>query len=287
MRETTKQPPARPPWLKVVATTDDNHDAVVGELAKRRLSTVCQESACPNIWECFSQKETTFLILGDVCSRACAYCRVDSGVAGPVDESEPGRIAEAAAVLGLKHVVITSVTRDDLEDGGAAAFCATVSALRRAVPQSTIEVLIPDFGGAPESLQAIAAAAPDVAGHNIETVPRLYATARPRSDYRRSLAVIESIAKSGVPAKTGLMVGLGESRAELREAMADAREAGAVFLTIGQYLAPSSAHRQVDRYYRPQEFVGLAKYGRRLGFHRVVSGPLVRSSYRGGRYPRH
>lgn len=272
----------KPAWLKVAARTTERFAKTRELLSRHGLRTVCAESACPNIWECWDRSEPTFLIMGGVCARACRFCRVESGRPAPLDPDEPARIALSVAELNSRHIVVTSVTRDDLPDGGAAHFAAVTRAVRTTAPECSIELLIPDFGGNRDCLDIVMAAAPDVIGHNIETVPRLYPDVRPEADYRRSLGVIAHLAGGPTKAtvKSGLMVGMGETRAELRYVFRELREAGADSITIGQYMPPSPAHFPVARYWRPEEFIGLAVGARRLGFSRVLAGPLVRSSYR-------
>lgn len=250
-------------------------------LKSSRLNTVCKEANCPNIGECFNQKTATFLILGDVCTRGCRFCNVTKGMTKPVDYEEPERVALAANKMGLKHIVVTSVTRDDLEDGGAGIYAATVSMIRKHNPESTVEVLIPDFKGSIESLNIVLNESPDVLNHNIETVPRLYKIVRPGAIYEQSLYLLEHVKKDSpdILTKSGLMAGLGEEPKELLEVMKDLRKAGCEILTIGQYLSPGKRHLQVERYYHPDEFEELKKKGLELGFSHVESGPLVRSSY--------
>lgn len=250
-------------------------------LKSSRLNTVCKEANCPNIGECFNQKTATFLILGDVCTRGCRFCNVTKGMTKPVDYEEPERVALAAKEMGLKHIVVTSVTRDDLEDGGAGIYAATVSMIRKHNPESTVEVLIPDFKGSIESLNIVLNESPDVLNHNIETVPRLYKIVRPGAIYEQSLYLLEHVKKDrpDILTKSGLMAGLGEEPKELLEVMSDLRKAGCEILTIGQYLSPGKRHLQVERYYHPDEFEELKKKGLELGFSHVESGPLVRSSY--------
>jgi len=254
-------------------------------LREGALHTVCEEARCPNIGECFEAGTATFLILGDTCTRRCGFCAVASGRPLPPDPQEPERVARTVHRLGLRHAVITSVTRDDLPDGGAAAFAHTIRRIRELCPACGIEVLIPDFRGSAQALGVVMAAAPDVLNHNVETVPRLYPQVRPGAVYPRSLEVLAR-AKAlapGVATKSGIMVGLGESRGELHQVMADLRAAGCDLLTIGQYLRPSPGHLPVARFYTPEEFHELQEEGLALGFRHVESGPLVRSSYHAGR----
>ncbi len=256
-------------------------------LESGRLNTVCQGAQCPNQHECFGRGTATFMILGDTCTRNCRFCAVGHGRPAPVDEGEPARVAEAAATMKLKHVVVTSVTRDDLPDGGAAIFAQTIQALRASLPEASVEVLIPDFKGEAAPLAAVLEAHPDVLNHNLETVRRLQAVIRPQADYERSLGVLRAAAawrgRLAVRVKSGLMVGLGETDAEIEEAMKDLRAAGVVFLTIGQYLAPSPSHAAVDRFVPPEQFEAFGRKALEIGFTGVASAPLVRSSYRAER----
>ena len=245
------------------------------------LHTVCEEANCPNIGECWDQGTATFMILGDVCTRACGYCNVIHGRPASVDATEPGRVAEAVTQMGLRHVVITSVDRDDLEDGGASVFARTIERIRSQLPTCRIEVLIPDFSGRAGDLHTVLDALPDVLNHNVETVERLYRTARPAGRYRRALELIDRAARYAprIPTKSGLMVGLGERIEELEVTLRDLRSAGCDLLTIGQYLQPSVAHLPVARFYTPDEFAALKQTALELGFGHVEAGPLVRSSY--------
>jgi lipoyl synthase len=271
-----------PAWLKVRAPGGEGYLRVKGLLRRAGLHTVCEEAACPNIGECFEAGTATFLILGDVCTRACRFCAITSGCPEAVDPQEPLRVAETVALLGLRHAVVTSVTRDDLADGGAGIFAATVREIHRLSPSTAVEVLIPDLRGDWQALAAITEAGPDILNHNVETVPRLYRSVRPQAVYARSLDLLRQ-AKSfrpGMLTKSGIMLGLGEEPAEIRKAMSDLRGAGCDILTLGQYLRPSPRHLPVARFYPPEEFALLAEEGRALGFRHVESGPLVRSSYR-------
>jgi lipoic acid synthetase len=243
------------------------------------LTTVCEEAGCPNIYECWADRTATFMILGERCTRACGFCQVDTRKPLVLDPDEPRRVADAVATLGLEHAVITSVARDDVADGGAAAFAATIEAVRRRVPTTRIEVLIPDCKGEPSSLDVIFAARPDVLNHNLETVARLQRTARPSAGYARSLAVLSRAADAGLVAKSGLMLGLGETNREVQEALRDLRARGVARITLGQYLRPDDQHLPVERYVPPPEFEELGAFARSLGFAHVESGPLVRSSY--------
>ncbi len=275
-----------PAWLRRPIATPGRATAVEGLLGELRLNTVCQSAKCPNRGECYSSGTATFLIMGDVCTRGCRFCAVETREPAPLDADEPARVAEAARRMGLTHVVVTTVTRDDLEDGGAAHFVAVIEALRESVPAAAIEVLTSDFGGRMASVDAVVDARPDVFNHNLETVPRLYEQVRPEAEYRRSLAVLarvrERTAETGaahLPTKSGLMLGLGETPAEIVEVMRDLREAGCELLTLGQYLRPSAAHLPVVDFVEPAVFERLAREARELGFTAVASAPFVRSSY--------
>ena len=271
----------RPPWIRTRFRPSARYRAVIDLLREHDLSSVCEEAACPNIGECFGAGTATFMILGDICTRACGFCAVTSGRPAGLDLGEPRRLADAIAALELDYAVITSVDRDDLADGGAGMFAACIHAIRERLPACTVELLVPDFEGNWSALATVMEAGPAVLNHNIETVPRLYPRVRPKAQYRRSLELIGR-AQALAPAtstKSGLMVGLGETFEELVEAMSDLRSAGCELLTIGQYLRPTSKHLPVARYYEPAEFEALAVAGRALGFAHVEAGPLVRSSY--------
>jgi lipoic acid synthetase len=249
-----------------------------------RLHTICQSARCPNVGECWSRRTATFLILGDTCTRNCGFCAVAKGTPGPPDPGEPDRVAGAVVSLGLAYAVLTSVTRDDLPDGGAAHFAAVIRALRAASPATRVEALIPDFAGDTAALETVLAARPEVLNHNLETTESLYpAIRRARENYRRSLGVLAEAKTRGALTKSGLMIGLGESEADILRTFDDLRRAGCDLLTVGQYLRPTAAHRPVSRYYTPEEFDGLAAAARRAGFREVVAGPLVRSSYKADR----
>jgi lipoic acid synthetase len=276
----------KPPWLKVRFPAGDRYQRIQSLLREHELHTVCEEARCPNIGECFNSGTATFMILGDVCTRACGFCAVTSGrpEAG-LDWLEPYRLARAVRVLGLDYVVITSVNRDDQPDGGAAIFSGCIRAIRRDNPRCRVEVLIPDFMGNWDALATVVRARPFVLNHNVETVPRLYRRVRPKARYERSLELLRR-AKELDPSmltKSGMMVGLGETHEELFAVMADLRAAGVDLLTIGQYLRPSAKHLPIERYYRPEEFEPFIERGRALGFLNVEAGPLVRSSYRAHR----
>ncbi|WP_342563079.1 lipoyl synthase [Paenibacillus sp. FSL R7-0345] len=271
----------KPDWLKISLTTGDGYKEINSMMRGRKLHTVCEEAKCPNIYECWSQRTATFMILGNICTRACRFCAVTSGLPTELDLEEPRHVAQSVKEMGLKHVVITSVARDDLNDHGASMFAATITAVRESNPLTDIEVLIPDLGGEVNRLALVLAAKPDVLNHNLETVSRLSDKVRAKAKYQRSLSVLR-LAKELRPeqtTKSGMMVGLGETKEEIIEAMKDLRAAGCDILTIGQYLQPTLKHIGVDRYYEPSEFAELKREGLALGFAHVEAGPLVRSSY--------
>jgi lipoyl synthase len=274
-------PDRKPAWLKVRAPGGPNYIRLKGRLREWNLHSVCEEAHCPNIGECWEEATATFMILGDVCTRNCGYCAVSHGRPVWEDREEPERIGRAVADLGLEYVVITSVNRDDLADGGAAHWAATVGAVRRLAPRCRVEVLIPDFQGSTASLDTVIAAGPHVLNHNTETVPRLYKLARHGGRYERTLGLFRHAraVAPALPTKSGIMLGLGETRDELVATMRDLRGVDVEILTLGQYLRPSPQHLPVEKYYHPDEFAELAAVGRALGFRHVESGPLVRSSY--------
>jgi lipoic acid synthetase len=271
----------KPEWLRVKIRSGGNMKSVKAILARHRLHTVCTEANCPNRMECFDSRTATFLVLGAVCTRGCTFCDVAGGVPLPPDPGEPAALAAASGELGLRHVVVTSVTRDDLPDGGASHFAAIVHALRAVPTVESIELLIPDLQGLQEALRTVMKARPDVLNHNIETIPRLYAAVRPGADYRRSLELLKSVKSmdNTVKSKSGVMVGLGETESELLQTLRDLRDADCDFLTIGQYLPPSAEAYPLDRYVTPEEFERYREAALELGFLEVASGPLVRSSY--------
>lgn len=271
----------KPLYLRVRAVQGPNYRYVKNILRDLSLHTVCEEAGCPNIYECFESKTATFLILGDICTRNCGFCLVDGGKPLPPDPDEPLNVAKAVAGMGLRYVVITSVTRDDLKDGGAYIFSETIKQIKANASGCKVEVLIPDFSGNWDALRLVTDASPDVLNHNIETVPRLYPQVRPTANYSRSLALLKIAKEIGYrgQTKSGIMVGLGEERGELIEAMLDLRRHDCDIITIGQYLAPSKKHLPIVRYYEPEEFEELRKIGYEMGFTHVESGPLVRSSY--------
>jgi lipoic acid synthetase len=274
-------PGGLPEYLRVRAQVGPNYRRTKELLRGATLHSVCEEAHCPNIFECFERRTATFLILGRVCTWNCRYCAVTSGRPAAVDEAEPQRLAETVARLGLRYVVITSVTRDDLPDGGARIFARCIEAVRAAVPGCRVEVLTPDFAGSVQALETVLEARPDVFNHNIETVRRVFHRARPKGDYDRSLRLLGQAhaAKPDIPVKSGFMVGLGETFEEIEATMADLRDAGCSIVTAGQYLRPSLRHMAVSRFYTPEEYGRIREIGRRLGLHHVEAGPLVRSSY--------
>ncbi|HVA12323.1 MAG TPA: lipoyl synthase [Stellaceae bacterium] len=276
--------PKKPDWIRVKAPNSPEYFATRDLMRALKLNTVCEEAACPNIGECWQQRHATVMILGSVCTRACAFCNVATGKPDRLDPHEPAHVGEAVAKLGLEHIVVTSVDRDDLDDGGAAQFVATIQAIRAAAPQTTIEVLTPDFLKKDGALEAVVAARPDVFNHNLETVPRLYASVRPGARYFHSLRLLDRV-KELEPAmftKSGLMVGLGEELSEVAQVMDDLRAAGVDFLTIGQYLQPTPKHHALARYVPPDEFDGLKSLAFGKGFLMVSASPLTRSSYFAG-----
>jgi lipoic acid synthetase len=283
MTKAVKSPPVarKPDWLKRRLPTGEAFNQVRELIEAGKLHTVCQEAKCPNIWECYSQGTATFLIMGGRCTRNCRFCSVSPGLPEPLDPEEPDRVARAVKHMGLKYVVVTSVTRDDLPDGGAAHFAATIGAIRRRVPGAEIEVLIPDFQGDRAALATVLESCPNVLNHNIETVPRLYPTVRPQADYRRSLELLrDSLALApSIPTKSGLMLGLGETADELRQTLLDLRATGCRILTLGQYLQPSPEHLPVEAYVSPADFESWRQAALHMGFSEVASAPFVRSSY--------
>ena len=274
----------KPPWLRVRAPGSPGYDETARIVREHGLATVCREAACPNIGECWSKKHATMMIMGEICTRACAFCHVATGRPSALDASEPDRVGDAVAKLGLEHVVVTSVDRDDLPDGGGAHFAAVITAIKRANPTTTIEVLTPDFLRKPGGLEAVIEARPDVFNHNLETVPGRYLTIRPGARYFHSVRLLQRAKEldPGVFTKSGVMVGLGETREEIMQVMDDLRSADVDFLTIGQYLQPTPKHVAVARFVPPDEFDELARIGRAKGFHLVAASPLTRSSYHAG-----
>jgi lipoic acid synthetase len=268
-----------PRWMLRSVECGPELRQVEGLLEREGLNTVCVGAKCPNRGECYSAGTATFMILGARCTRDCAFCAVPTGGVEPPEPGEPEAVARAASGMGLKHVVVTSVTRDDLPDGGAEHFARTVRAVRARLPGATVEVLVPDFAGRAADVEVVLAARPDVFNHNVETVERLYETVSPQADYARSLAVLEQAAAAGMPAKSGFMVGLGETSLEVEELMRDLHGAGCSLLTVGQYLRPAERNVPVERYWEPSEFGQLEVKARALGFEAVAAAPLVRSSY--------
>jgi lipoic acid synthetase len=270
----------RPAWIKARAPLGEGYERLHGLMRELSLHTVCEEARCPNVGECWNRGTATFMILGDVCTRACGFCAVKTGLPGlPPDPEEARRVAEAVARMGLRHAVITSVNRDDQKDGGAGVFAACIREIRRRLPGCAVEVLIPDFKGDRDALQIVIDARPDVLNHNTETVPRLYRTVRPGARFERSLELLRRSKDSGLLTKSGIMVGLGEEWEEVLDTVRQIRAAGADVLTVGQYLRPSLQHLPVLRYYRPEEFDEIKRYALSFGYPHVESGPLVRSSY--------
>jgi lipoic acid synthetase len=277
-----RAPARKPEWLKVRVPTGENYFELKQLMRGLGLHTVCESARCPNVGECWAHRTATFMILGDLCTRRCGFCAVPKGLPqGELDWEEPERVAQAASQMGLKYVVVTSVDRDDLKDGGATIFAGTIEALRQRLVDCQVEVLIPDFRGSDEALEIVLRARPDVLNHNLETVPRLYPVARRGSRYERSLRLLRRSREiaPAIPTKSGLMVGLGETFEEMLAALKDLSGVGVDIVTIGQYLRPSGEQLPVARFYSPQEFSALKQEGRRLGIRHVESGPLVRSSY--------
>ena len=282
----TQTPPRRmPDWLRVKTGKRHLTESTRALVQDFGLHTVCEGAHCPNIGECYSRHVATFMILGDTCTRNCGFCAVNSGQPLPLDAQEPERVAQAAAGLGLKYVVVTSVTRDDLPDGGAGQFASTIEAVHGAIPGASVEVLTPDFGGDRVAIKIVLDAAPEVFNHNVETARRLQATVRPQANYDRSLGVLRAAREiaPGIPTKSGIMVGLGETEAEVHETLADLRDAGCEIVTIGQYLQPSRRHLPVVDYVPPEQFQLFESHAYGLGFRHVASGPFVRSSYQAER----
>lgn len=269
----------RPEWLKVKIPGGEGYHEIKRLVDQSRLHTVCEEARCPNIAECWSRRSATFMILGDVCTRSCGFCAVKTGRPVWLDEDEPRRVAEAVATLNLRHAVITSVNRDELPDGGAAIFAATIRAIRTQLPACSIEVLIPDFKGNEAALRTVLEAQPEILNHNVETIARLYRRVRPQANYRQSLELLERAKKFGAVTKSGFMLGLGETIAEAKDLLNDLQMTGLDIATIGQYLQPTPEHLPVERFVTPAEFQELKEYGLAIGIRYVESGPLVRSSY--------
>ncbi len=274
----------KPAWLRRKLPSGPEYERIRSMIGQGQLHTVCQEANCPNQFECFAARTATFLILGATCTRSCRFCNIEGGQPGPIDPDEPRRVAEAAAAMNLRYVVVTSVTRDDAADGGAAHFAATIEALRARIAGVQVEVLIPDFQGIRSALETVMAARPDVLNHNMETVRRLYPEVRPEADYDRSLQLLARVKKidASIPAKSGIMLGLGETEDEVRQTIADVYATGCRMLTIGQYLQPTARHLPVVDFIPPEEFERWRRLAVKVGFEKVASGPFVRSSYHAG-----
>jgi lipoic acid synthetase len=268
-----------PPWFKVTIRQGPDYQDIRRTMDTLGLHTICEEARCPNVWECWNNRTATFLILGDICTRRCHYCAVTTGRPLELDREEPLRVAQAVQALGLRHAVITSVNRDELEDGGAWIFAETIRHIRRLVSSCAVEVLIPDFEGSEAALASVVAEKPDILNHNIETVRRLFPSIRPQGRYDRSITLLDRAKRMGARTKSGLIVGMGETNEEVRSVMRDLRAVGCDIMTIGQYLRPTKQHLPVARYYHPDEFAAFKAEGLSLGFSHVESGPLVRSSY--------
>ncbi|HEX7078694.1 MAG TPA: lipoyl synthase [Candidatus Eisenbacteria bacterium] len=274
-------PERRPEWLRARIPAGRSYLETKSILRTLDLHTVCESANCPNIGDCFSRHTATFLILGNVCTRACPFCDIRNGKPLPVDPEEPRRVADASRRLGLRYIVVTSVNRDELPDGGAGHFAATIRAIKAEIPEARVEVLIPDFLGDPDALRTVLDARPDVLNHNMETVKRLYKRVRPAGRYERSLTLLRNVATwtPDIPAKSGIMVGVGETTEEVEELLRDLAAHGVSMVTVGQYLPPSGSHLPLERYVTPQEFAHYREYGRALGMRQVASAPLVRSSF--------
>ena len=273
----------KPAWIRTRLATGPQYQEIRSLVAEAGLHTVCQEAGCPNIYECWEDREATFLIGGAACTRRCDFCQIDTGRPEPLDRDEPRRVADSVRTMGLRYATVTGVARDDLADGGVWLYAETVHAIRRVAPDCAVELLIPDFNAVQVRLAEVFAAAPDVLAHNLETVPRIFRRIRPAFDYQRSLRVLNAAHGAGLVTKSNLILGLGETAQEVEQALADLRSAGCDLVTITQYLRPSPRHHPVARWVTPAEFTGLAEHARSLGFAGVMSGPLVRSSYRAGR----
>lgn len=273
----------KPPWIKVKATMGPEFTELHGLVKREGLHTVCQEAGCPNIYECWEDREATFLIGGDQCTRRCDFCQIDTGKPAEFDADEPRRVAESVRQMGLKYATITGVARDDLPDGGAWLYAETVRQIHALLPGCGVELLIPDFNAEPTQLAEVFGSAPEVLAHNIETVPRIFKRIRPAFRYERSLDVITQARSAGLVTKSNLILGMGEERAEVSQALRDLHAAGCELVTITQYLRPTPRHHPVERWVKPEEFVELREEAEEIGFAGVMSGPLVRSSYRAGR----
>jgi len=275
----SKQRQRLPDWFKIKLRQGPDYRDIRKIIDERGLHTICEEARCPNMWECWNNRTATFLILGDICTRRCHYCSVETGRPTSLDLDEPQRVAEAVEAMALRHAVITSVNRDELEDGGAALFAETIRLIHEKIPTCGIEVLIPDFQGSESALRTVLDEKPDILNHNIETVPRLFPYIRPQGKYNRSIQLLKQAKRLGATTKSGLIAGLGETTEEIREVMRDLRSVDCDILTLGQYLQPTKSHMPVDRFYHPDEFETFKEEAQALGFHHVESGPLVRSSY--------
>jgi lipoyl synthase len=273
----------KPPWIRTTARMGPEYTALTALVKREGLHTVCQEAGCPNIFECWEDREATFLIGGDQCTRRCDFCQIHTGKPDPLDVDEPRRVGESVATMGLRYATVTGVTRDDLPDEGAWLYAETIRAIHAASPGTGVEILTPDFSGRPELLQQVFDAAPEVFAHNLETVPRIFRRIRPAFRYERSLEVISTAREAGMVTKSNLILGMGEEIDEVLGALRDLHDAGCDLVTITQYLRPSPRHHPVERWVRPEEFVALREAADDLGFAGVMSGPLVRSSYRAGR----
>jgi lipoic acid synthetase len=273
----------KPEWIKTRLKMGPQYKELIGLVKSEGLHTVCQEAGCPNIFECWEDREATFLIGGDQCTRRCDFCQIDTGKPAAFDRDEPRRVAESVATMGLKYATVTGVARDDLEDGGAWLYAETVRRIHAAVPGCGVELLIPDFNAVPEQLAEVFSSRPEVLAHNVETVPRIFKRIRPGFRYERSLEVITKAREDGLVTKSNLILGMGETREEVSAALRDLHEAGCELITITQYLRPSPRHHPVERWVKPEEFVELNAEAEEIGFAGVMSGPLVRSSYRAGR----
>ncbi len=273
----------KPEWIKTRLKMGPQYRELIGLVKSEGLHTVCQEAGCPNIFECWEDREATFLIGGDQCTRRCDFCQIDTGKPKALDRDEPRRVAESVATMGLKYATVTGVARDDLEDGGAWLYAETVRQIHAAVPGCGVELLIPDFNAVPEQLAEVFSTRPEVLAHNVETVPRIFKRIRPGFRYERSLEVITRAREDGLVTKSNLILGMGETREEVSQALRDLHEAGCELITITQYLRPSPRHHPVERWVKPEEFVELSAEAEEIGFAGVMSGPLVRSSYRAGR----
>ena len=272
----------KPDWIRTTAIMGPEYREIKDLVHSGSLHTVCEEAGCPNIFECWEDREATFLIGGDICTRRCAFCQIDTGKPEPLDRDEPRRIAESVRQMGLKYATATGVARDDLPDGGAWLYAETTRLIHGLAPGTGVELLIPDFGGKPEPLAEVFSTAPEVLAHNLETVPRLFKAIRPAYRYERSLEVLSAAQAEGLVTKSNLILGMGETMEEVTHALRDLRSAGCDLVTLTQYLRPSALHHPVDRWVRPEEFVELSKVAESLGFLGVMAGPLVRSSYRAG-----